>query len=170
VFRQGNEQTSAGRYLKVKATKPEEKGGRKSERSIVTDDAGEPILGDPAEERGRQVMESLGGKMSGTSGPKDISTGLQRVAELSRKAPGMVWTTLSHHITLDLLKEAYRRTRKDGAVGVDGQTAKEYEGNLEGNLSSLLERLKAGTYKAPPVRRVYIPKGDGAQTRPINIV
>jgi len=169
VFRQGNEQTSAGRYLKVKATKPEEKGGRKSERSIVTDDAGEPILGDPAEERGRQVMESLGGKMSGTSGPKDISTGLQRVAELSRKAPGMVWTTLSHHITLDLLKEAYRRTRKDGAVGVDGQTAKEYEGNLEGNLSSLLERLKAGTYKAPPVRRVYIPKGDGAQTRPIGI-
>jgi len=81
----------------------------------------------------------------------------------------MVWTTLYHHITLDLLKEAYRLTRKDGAAGVDGQTAKEYEENLEENLSSLLERLKAGTYKAPPVRRVYIPKGDGSQTRPIGI-
>jgi RNA-directed DNA polymerase len=107
--------------------------------------------------------------MSGTLGPEGISTGLQRVAELSRKAPGMVWSTLSHHITLDLLKEAYRLTRKDGAVGIDGQTAKEYEEKLEGNLRSLLERLKSGTYQAPPVKRVYIPKGDGTRTRPIGI-
>jgi RNA-directed DNA polymerase len=107
--------------------------------------------------------------MSGTLGPEGISTGLQRVAELSRKAPGMVWSTLSHHITLDLLKEAYRLTRKDGAVGIDGQTAKEYEEKLEGNLRSLLERLKSGTYQAPPVKRVYIPKGDGTRPRPIGI-
>jgi RNA-directed DNA polymerase len=107
--------------------------------------------------------------MSGTLGPEGISTGLQRVAELSRKAPGMVWSTLSHHITLDLLKEAYRLTRKDGAAGIDGQTAKEYEEKLEGNLRSLLERLKSGKYQAPPVKRVYIPKGDGTRTRPIGI-
>lgn len=107
--------------------------------------------------------------MSGTLGPEGISTGLQRVAELSRKAPGMVWSTLSHHITLDLLKEAYRLTRKDGAVGIDGQTAKEYEEKLEGNLRSLLERLKSGTYQGPPVKREYIPKGDGTRTQPIGI-
>ena len=107
--------------------------------------------------------------MSGTLGPGSILTGLQGVAELSRRKPGMVWTTLAHHIDLELLKEAYRLTRKDGAAGVDGQTAQEYGENLEENLRTLLERLKSGTYQAPPVRRVYIPKGDGKKSRPIGI-
>ena len=65
--------------------------------------------------------------------------------------------------------EAHRRTRKDGAVGADGRTATEYAANLEDNLRSLHDRLKSGTYRAPPVRRVHIPKGDGRQTRPIGI-
>lgn len=81
----------------------------------------------------------------------------------------MVFTTLAHHIDMDWLQEAYRRTRKDGAQGVDGQTAQMYAANLEGNLQSLLERFKSGRYAAPPVRRVHIPKGDGKQTRPIGI-
>ena len=67
------------------------------------------------------------------------------------------------------LHEAYRQTRKDGAAGVDGQTAAEYAEDLDGNLRSLLDRFKSGTYKAPPVRRVHIPKGDGSRTRPIGI-
>jgi len=81
----------------------------------------------------------------------------------------MVWTTLAHHIDLEWLREAYRRTRKDGAIGVDGQTATEYAQNLEENLRDLLDRFKSGRYLAPPVRRVYIPKGDGKQTRPIGV-
>jgi group II intron reverse transcriptase/maturase len=81
----------------------------------------------------------------------------------------MVFTTLAHHIDVDWLREAYRRTRKDGARGVDGQTAADYASNLEDNLRSLLDRAKSGTYRAPPVRRVHIPKGDGKQTRPIGI-
>lgn len=76
--------------------------------------------------------------------------------------------TLANLMDLDWLKEAHRRTRKDGATGVDGQTADEYEEQLEENLQSLLDRAKSGTYQAPPVRRVHIPKGDG-QTRPIGI-
>ena len=79
-------------------------------------------------------------------------------------------TTLSHYLDLDWLREAYRRTRKDGAVGVDGQTAREYEQNLEANLQSLLDRVKSGQYQAPPVRRVHIPKGGSTtETRPIGI-
>jgi RNA-directed DNA polymerase len=78
-------------------------------------------------------------------------------------------STLAHHIDMDWMREAYRRTRKGGAVGVDGQTAQAYEANLEANLQSLLERAKSGRYKAPPVRRVYIPKGTGGDTRPIGI-
>lgn len=81
----------------------------------------------------------------------------------------MVFTTLAHHIDVDWLKEAYRRTRKDGATGIDGQTAKEYAANLDENLQGLLNRFKSGNYRAPPVRRVHIPKGDGRSTRPIGI-
>ena len=63
---------------------------------------------------------------------------------------------------------AYQLTRKDGAVGVDGVGAAEYEENLESNLEDLLNRMKSGRYKAPPVRRHYIPKADGTQ-RPLGI-
>jgi RNA-directed DNA polymerase len=59
--------------------------------------------------------------------------------------------------------EAYRLTRKDGAPGVDGVTAADYEANLEANLLDLLERIKSGRYRAPPVRRAYLPKADGSQ-------
>jgi retron-type reverse transcriptase len=104
-----------------------------------------------------------------TSGSRIVSTKLQRVAKLTREAPGMVWTTLAHQIDGNLLREAYGRTRKDGAVGVDEKTAQEYGLDLEANLESLRERLKSGTYQAPPVRRVHIPKGEGTATRPIGI-
>jgi len=101
--------------------------------------------------------------------PDTVSPKLLRIAKLAREAPGMAFTSLAHHIDVEFLEEAYRRTRKDGAVGVDGQTAKEYSAELETNLQSLLDRFKSGTYRAPPVRRVHIPKGDGSKTRPIGI-
>jgi len=97
------------------------------------------------------------------------STKLDRIAKLAQQAPEMAFTSLSHHIDLDWLRESYARTRKGGAAGVDGQTAAEYAMQLEGNLQSLLDRAKSGTYRAPPVRRVHIPKGDGSRTRPIGI-
>src|SRR5438876_10990677 len=107
--------------------------------------------------------------MAGTPSLEGISTKLQRIAELARTARDMVFTTLAHHIDIELLREAYRLTRKDGAVGVDGQTAEEYARNLEKNLQALLQRAKSGTYVAPPVRRVYIPKGSGKELRPLGI-
>lgn len=107
--------------------------------------------------------------MSETLGSAGVSTKLQQIAELARRRPEAVLTTLSHHIDLEFLKEAYRRTRKDGAAGVDEMTAREYAKDLDGRLASLLERFKSGTYWAPPVRRVHIPKGDGTKTRPIGI-
>ena len=98
-----------------------------------------------------------------------ISTKLERIAKQAREAPGMAFKTLAHHIDMAWLHEAHRRTRKDGAKGADGQSAEEYAVNLEENLRSLLERAKSGTYRAPPVRRVHIPKGSGLETRPIGI-
>ena len=100
----------------------------------------------------------------------DVYTKQRRIAELARIHRELSFTSLAHHIDLQWLQEAYRRTRKDGATGVDGVSAEEYAKELKANLSLLLERAKSGTYTAPPVRRVYIPKGDGGkETRPIGV-
>jgi RNA-directed DNA polymerase len=107
--------------------------------------------------------------MPGTPGPDPISTRRRRIAELAIRSPQAAFTTLAHHIDIGWMHEAYRRTRKDGATGVDGQTAADYAADLEGNLRSLLDRAKSGRYQAPPVRRVHIPKGTGSETRPIGI-
>jgi group II intron reverse transcriptase/maturase len=108
--------------------------------------------------------------MTGTPRPEDVFTKRERIAELARNALDMAVTNLAHHINLDWLLTAYSQTRKDGAVGVDGQTADEYEVNLIGNLQNRLDRAKSGTYVAPPVRRVPIPKaGSPGETRPLGI-
>jgi RNA-directed DNA polymerase len=99
----------------------------------------------------------------------DISTKLERIAKLAKEKRGVSLLTLAHHIDVNWLREAYRRTRKDGAPGIDGQSAAAYAEHLEANLQSLLNRAKSGQYRAPPVRRVHIPKGDGTETRPIGI-
>jgi RNA-directed DNA polymerase len=107
--------------------------------------------------------------MTGIPSSESVSTKLARIAELARRMPQTALTSLSHHIDIDWLREAFRRTRKDGAPGVDGRTWHGYEANLESNLRSLLDRAKSGNYRAPPVRRVHIPKGTGTETRPIGI-
>ena len=107
--------------------------------------------------------------MTETSSSLDISTKLERIVKLATDLPDVPLTTLAHHIDAAWLHEAYRRTRKDGARGIDGQSATQYAEHLEGNIRSLLGRAKTGIYRAPPVRRVHIPKGDGSQTRPIGI-
>jgi group II intron reverse transcriptase/maturase len=106
--------------------------------------------------------------MNETQGSGDISTKLQRIADLAQRRSGEALTTLSHHIDHAWLKEAFQRTRKDGAAGVDGQTADEYAHELDLHLASLLERFRSGRYHAPAVRRVHLPKGNG-KTRPIGI-
>ena len=114
-------------------------------------------------------MEPLKGQTTETLGFETVSTKQQRIARQAKLSPQMGFTSLNHYLDLPWLHEAYRRTRKDAAAGVDGQTAAEYEANLEGNLLSLLNRAKSGTYFAPPVRRVYVPKGTGGETRPLGI-
>ena len=107
--------------------------------------------------------------MQERSSSTSVSTKLERIAKLAKQMPNAALSTLAHHIDIDWLREAYRRTRKDGARGVDGQGAAQFAENLEENLQSLLDRAKSGTYRAPPVRRAHIPKGDGSRKRPIGI-
>ncbi len=123
---------------------------------------------DPLEGRASRDAEPMRGTMNETQSSMDIYPRLQRIARMAKEHPERAFTNLAHNIDLDFLREAYRRTRKDGAVGVDGVSGPAYAQDLEGNLQDLLNRAKSGRYRAPAVRRVHIPKGDG-RTRPLGI-
>src|SRR4030042_5379179 len=87
----------------------------------------------------------------------DVLTKQQRIAQNARKHPEVSFSSLAYHIDMEWMREAYRRTRKDAAPGVDEQTAEQFAEALESNLASLLERAKAGSYRAPPGRRAKLP-------------
>src|SRR5258708_40157132 len=113
-------------------------------------------------------MEPKMGNTKEASPSKNVSTRLNRIAELARKMPGAELRTLAHHIDMDMLLVAYARTRKDGAAGIDEVTAEEYERNLKATLTRVRDEFKSGTYWAPPVRRADIEKTDGGK-RPLGI-
>src|SRR5437870_8505358 len=106
--------------------------------------------------------------MGDTPRSQTVSTKLQRIAQQAIQYPEMVFTTLAHHIDVEFLREAYERTRKDAAPGIDAVTAQQYAEELEANLTNLHERLRSGNYKAPAVKRVWLAKDDGSK-RPIGI-
>ena len=97
-----------------------------------------------------------------------VTTKLQRIAELARVHPTRAFSSVAHAIDLEWVREAHRRTRKDGAIGVDGRSSSDFAAGLEANLMSLAESLRYGSYRPPPVRRTYIPKAHG-KMRPIGI-
>ena len=106
--------------------------------------------------------------MSGVSEPSSISTKQDQIAKLAQQLQGKALTSIARHIDSTWLEEAHRRTRASAAPGVDGQTSEGYERDLPANLARLLEAAKSGTYRAPPVRPVAIPKGSGG-TRMLGI-
>jgi group II intron reverse transcriptase/maturase len=100
----------------------------------------------------------------------NMYTKQRRIAEAAEKYGGESLSSVAHHIDVQWMYCAYEWTRKDGAAGIDGVTAAEYEVGLMERLKNLVELLKSGTYRAPPVKRVYIPKaGSITEKRPIGI-
>ncbi|MEQ9587587.1 MAG: group II intron reverse transcriptase/maturase [Parvibaculaceae bacterium] len=106
--------------------------------------------------------------MAGSLRPGSISTRRARIADIAKNHRGEALYTLSHHMDIVWLHEAYNRTRKGGATGVDGVSAEDYSEALLENLEALLDKAKSGLYRAPPVRRAFIPKDDGS-SRPLGI-
>jgi RNA-directed DNA polymerase len=90
------------------------------------------------------------------------------VREVARRDKEARFTALLHHVTVDRLRAAYRAIRPQAAPGVDGVTWEVYGLDLEVNLQDLHRRLHAGSYRARPSRRSYIPKADG-RLRPLGI-
>src|ERR1700693_4748097 len=99
-----------------------------------------------------------------------MSTQLDQIVGKAKSNPKLRFTSLAHLLTPEFLKETWKQMNRRGASGVDGETAKEFERDLDTRVQELCDRLKQGTYGAPPVRRVEIPKGPGkAGTRPLGI-
>src|SRR5207247_2850041 len=109
-----------------------------------TVEAGEHARVDPVEGRRDRVMGSLGGNTADSPKSESVSTKHQRIAQMAKRSPQTSFTSLAHHLDVGWLNEAYRRTRRDGAAGVDGQTAAGYAENAGANLQALLDRAKSG--------------------------
>jgi retron-type reverse transcriptase len=117
-----------------------------------------------AEAKGNTVQQSTRRTQSRVS----VSPALERIRRVARERPKEKFTALLHHVSVDLLDEAFFDLKEDAAAGIDGLTWKEYELNLEENLEDLHARVHRGAYRALPSRRVYIPKPDGRQ-RPLAV-
>jgi group II intron reverse transcriptase/maturase len=105
---------------------------------------------------------------SGTQGPRVASSALGRVREAARRDAKQRFTNLLYHVTVDLLRCAYKVLKRDAAAGVDDVTWREYGEGLEERLVDLHDRIHGGRYRAKPSKREWIPKPDGRQ-RPIGI-
>lgn len=104
----------------------------------------------------------------GTQRPADVYTKLRQISEKARSEPGLCFTSLAHLLNQQMLSDSFVRLRKDASAGIDGVTWRDYDTDRSRLLADLLVRLKNGTYRAQPVRRVYIDKEDGSR-RPLGI-
>jgi retron-type reverse transcriptase len=156
-------------------------GPEKSDPAIVAvkpaNKAEGPSAARPAEEK---HAAEPGERRAGTKGNADqqstcrtqsresVSQALERIRKVARERKKEKFTALFHHITTDLLEEAFDELKTDAAPGVDRVTWEDYEANLEDNIEDLHGRVHRGAYRAQPSRRVYIPKPDGRQ-RPLAV-
>ena len=98
-----------------------------------------------------------------------VATKLHRIAEKARKDPQFKFTSLYHLMNEELLRECFKRLRKDAAAGIDEMTKELYAANLDANLLNLIDRLHRMAYIPQPVRRKYIPKPGSTKQRPLGI-
>jgi retron-type reverse transcriptase len=104
-----------------------------------------------------------------TQGRGGAPSALERVRQAARGDKRQRFTALLHHVyDIERLRTAFLALKREAAAGVDGETWRHYQGDLESNLQDLAGRLKRGAYRARPVRRVFIPKSDGRQ-RPLGV-
>ena len=145
-----------------------EKPANKAEGPSAARPAGETHAAEPGEPRagtkGNAERQSTCRAQSRVS----VSQALDRIRKVARERKKERFTALFHHITTELLDEAFYELAQNAAPGVDRLTWKDYEANLEENIEDLYDRVQRGAYRALPSRRVYIPKPDGRQ-RPLAV-
>jgi RNA-directed DNA polymerase len=139
----------------IRATKPANKAGQRAAEWAEQRAETEGNTGQPRTQR--------------TQRRASVSPGLDRVRSAARQRKKEKFTALLHHVSVDLLRDAFLALRRQAAPGVDGVTWQDYEVGLEGNLQDLHARVHRGAYRALPVRRRFIPKPGSSKQRPLGI-
>jgi RNA-directed DNA polymerase len=151
--------------------KPMMYGREKSDPVVVaakpTNKAGQPVA-EPVEPRTGTKRNADQQSTLRTLGRARVSQALGRVRQATRQRKKEKLTALLHHVTVDLLREAFLALKRDAAPGADGVTWEDYEADLEPKLADLHDRVHRGAYRAQPSRRRYIPKADG-KLRPLAV-
>src|SRR5262245_29934848 len=146
-------------------------GREKSDSAIV---AGKPtnkattVAAEPVERRAGAEAHASQQSTGRAQNRTTVSQALERIRKVAKESKKERFTALLHHVSIDLLDEAFFELKENAAAGVDGVTWREYEQDLERNLEDLHARVHRGAYRALPSRRVYIPKPDGRQ-RPLAV-
>jgi group II intron reverse transcriptase/maturase len=146
-------------------------GGGKSDSAIVaeklTNKAGYPAT-ESAEPRAEAKGNAIQQSTRRAQDRESVAQALERIRQVARQRKKERFTSLSHHISIDLLRLAFFALKRDAAPGVDGLTWQDYEVDLDRKIEDLHNRIHRGVYRALPSRRRYIPKADGQQ-RPLAI-
>jgi retron-type reverse transcriptase len=132
-----------------------------------TNKAGRPVA-EPVERRVGTEGNANQHNTRRAQNRESVSQALDRIRQAARTRKKERFTALLHHVDIDLLRIAFLALKRDAAPGVDGQTWRDYEADLEPRLEALHERVQRGAYRPQPSRRTYIPKADGKQ-RPLAI-
>src|SRR5436305_3335631 len=149
--------------LAIVAEKPANKAEQPTAEASTGASAAEPV------ERGAGTKGNAGQQSTCRAQDRiSVEQALERIRKVARERRKDRFTALFHHVSIDLLEEAFYQLKEDAAPGVDRLTWTDYEADLERKLEDLHDRVQRGAYRALPSRRVYIPKPDGRQ-RPLAV-
>jgi group II intron reverse transcriptase/maturase len=146
-------------------------GREKSDSAIVAGkptNKAVPTAAEPVERRAGAKGNASQQSTDRAQNRATVSQALERIRKVAKERKKERFTALLHHVSIDLLDEAFYELKENAAAGVDGLTWRDYEQDLERNLEDLHARVHRGAYRALPSRRVYIPKPDGRQ-RPLAV-
>ena len=135
---------------------------------MLRSNLGRAIAAEPVEPRAETKGNADQQSTCRTQSRVSVSQALERIRKVARERKKERFTALFHHISIELLDEAFFELEEKAAPGVDRLTWEDYEANLERNIEDLHDRVQRGAYRALPSRRVYIPKPDGRQ-RPLAV-
>ena len=145
-----------------------EKPVNKADKLAVEQSAAEAAAAESAEPRAETKENAEQQSTCRTQGRESVSQALDRIRRIARTRKQEKFTALLHHISVELLEEAFLELKMKAAAGVDGLTWDAYEADFDRRIEDLHARVHSGAYRALPSRRVYIPKPDGRQ-RPLAI-
>ena len=146
-------------------------GPGKSDSAIIarkpTNKAGQPVA-EPVERRAEAKGNASQQSTRRAQDRESVSQALERIRQAARQRKKERFTSLLHHLSIELLRLAFFALKREAAPGVDGLTWRDYEADLDRRIEDLHSRVHRGAYRARPSRRRYISKADGQQ-RPLAV-